>query len=177
MADQTPPPLPADFLTGSSPASASASKVDLSGVSQHYKNAYAVVLENVFTPEECEQLVHLAEQSTGVAWDQAMIHVGGGEHKVYEDVRKSERMIWDQQEVVDRVWARCAPLVPGLKELHNLPLMMGMRAKDTWEMTRLNDRMRILRYRPGCYFRRELDFLNIVETSFSHCLYHIYSAL
>ncbi|CAG2202412.1 unnamed protein product [Mytilus edulis] len=59
------------------------------------------------------------------------------------DVRNSSRCIWDTKEEVDKIWKRIKEYVP-----------------DVWchrEVMGLNERLRILRYDPGEYFRPHYD--------------------
>ncbi|KAL0476152.1 hypothetical protein QR685DRAFT_514623, partial [Neurospora intermedia] len=48
-------------------------------------------------------------------WAPALVNVGLGYEVHTPSYRNSSRIIWDQQEVVDRLWRRCC-LVPGLRE-------------------------------------------------------------
>ena len=69
------------------------------------------------------------------------------------------RIIWDDQEIVNRIWDRCL-LAEGLgKELERIekqPGVQGELAADRgmkWKMVRVNERMRFLKYGPGNYFK------------------------
>ncbi|EFX05392.1 oxidoreductase [Grosmannia clavigera kw1407] len=70
--------------------------------------------------------------------------------------RDSSRIIWDQQTVVNRLWERCA-LSAGLREL--LATCPGERydGPGHWEFSRLNDRMRFLKYTKGQFFLPHTD--------------------
>lgn len=98
---------------------------------------YAVVLDHVLSRSECAELLRLAEASvasvrigprdgghkeekkkkkkreeeeeaqSGQPWQPAMVNVGGGYEVLDTTYRHSDRIIWDSQEVVDRLWARC----------------------------------------------------------------------
>ncbi|KAK3956983.1 hypothetical protein QBC32DRAFT_329303 [Pseudoneurospora amorphoporcata] len=48
-------------------------------------------------------------------WAPALVNVGLGYEVHTPSYRNSSRIIWDQQEVVDRLWERCC-LAPGLRE-------------------------------------------------------------
>ena len=59
------------------------------------------------------------------------------------DVRNNSRCIWDTFEEVDKIWKRIEPFVP-----------------DVWNNRKvigLNERLRILRYDPGEYFKSHYD--------------------
>ena len=69
------------------------------------------------------------------------------------------RIIWDDQEIVKRIWDRCL-LAEGLgKDLERIekqPGIQGELAADRgvkWKMVRVNERMRFLKYGAGNYFR------------------------
>lgn len=150
--------LPEDFLSGPA-VNPSLRKIDFSKTPlTEYRGKYAVVIEGVLSPEECIQFVSAAEKNG--AWEKAMINVGGGMQVLNEDARKCDRIIWDDQDIMDRLWARVEPLVPELKKLN-----------QNAEMTQLNNRMRILKYGKGEYFRRKLSTssnLTITLTSIAH---------
>jgi len=59
------------------------------------------------------------------------------------------RIIWDNPELVERIWDRCI-LANGIKE--ELGRIEGRRAVE-WEFSRLNERMRFLKYGAGQYFK------------------------
>ncbi|KAJ4420569.1 hypothetical protein N0V85_000556 [Neurospora sp. IMI 360204] len=69
------------------------------------------------TPNEQQQSkeTETEEKKKKTPWGPALVNVGMGYEVLTPSYRNSSRIIWDQQEVVDRLWARCC-LVPGLKE-------------------------------------------------------------
>ncbi|KAF9880806.1 hypothetical protein CkaCkLH20_01848 [Colletotrichum karsti] len=155
-------PIPADFLSGPPPDPVTLTRIDWSGTPlPENGDRYAVVLDNVLTPAECAQLIALAEASATTAdapWQPAMVNIGGGFEILEPAYRSSDRIIWDQQAVVDRLWARCA-LAPGLREdlatFHRLAPARG--GKVGWKFDRFNKRMRFLKYGPGQFFRPHCD--------------------
>jgi hypothetical protein len=155
--DETPP---SDFLTSAAP-NATAKGIDFSKTSLPcYKNCYAVIIDNVLSPDECLALIHYAEASAPQKWERALINVGGGRQMMMEDTRKCGRIIWDEQAMVDRIWERCRPLVPELEKIDstNWPMVVDKKSRTTegkWKMSRVNERMRILKYTGGEYFKRE----------------------
>lgn len=74
--------------------------------------------------------------------------------------RNSDRIVWDCQEVVDRIWARCLE-AEGVWE--RLAEVAGEESDITghgldngqWKFLRVNERMRFLRYGKGGFFQRE----------------------
>jgi hypothetical protein len=131
---------------------------------EEYDGLYAVILEGVLSPVECRMLVRFAEESTRagsldgtVQWERAMVNVGGGMQVMSEDTRKCGRIIMDSQDIVDRLWVRVKPHVSDLLELKNLPDVTGdgpAKRREVWKLTRLNERMRFLKYARGEYFKR-----------------------
>jgi hypothetical protein len=137
-----------------------------------YKNCYAVVLENILSASECSELLQLAEQSIvssqasnkngdSAAWQPAMVNAGLGREVHAPMVRDCGRIIWDDEEIVARLWDRCLQ-APGIKDSldkieGNVSLMGKKAVKEgvRWRFTRVNNRMRFLRYGKGNYFKRE----------------------
>lgn len=112
-------------------------------------------------------LIRLAEESAGAGdegvknkgWKPAMVNAGAGWEVFDAGYRKSDRIIWDQEDVVGRIWKRCLN-AKGLGEdlgiLQGKRGILGWRAcerGDRWRVTRLNERMRFLRYGRGQFFR------------------------
>ncbi|KAI0098041.1 oxidoreductase domain-containing protein [Nemania sp. FL0031] len=161
--------IPDDFLK-SDPADAQPithTPVDFNGwLLPEYDGCYAVVLDHVLSPSECAQLIQLAEDSVmdedkedGSPWRPALVNVGGGFEVEIPDYRKSDRIIWDNQEIVDRLWARMAA-VPEIKEsLSTLPAaaLDLPREPSKYEFYMVNKRLRFLKYTPGQFFKPHCD--------------------
>ena len=118
-----------------------------------YANHYAVVLDNVLTAAECKQLLQAAEASTSAGWEPAMVNVGGGRQMLALDTRNCGRIIWDDSEVIGTIWNRVKDHVPELQSFCSHP---GLKTQKTWQMTRPNERMRLLKYGAGQYFDGQL---------------------
>lgn len=97
-----------------------------------YKNNYAVVLDNVLSQEECDELIRMVEMSAGAhgnhvasgvseqecqeygrgeeppnnGWRVAMVNAGRNREVLAIDYRNSDRIIWDDKEVTTRLWNR-----------------------------------------------------------------------
>ncbi|KAJ4366335.1 hypothetical protein N0V83_007971 [Neocucurbitaria cava] len=152
--------LPEGFLEGPAP-NLTRSDVDfVQGGIPEYEKQWAVVLDGVVTEEECDQLVAAAEATTNGKWERALINIGGGMQAMYEDTRKCGRIIWDDRDIMAKLWARIEVSVPEIHRLQNWPDVTGngpaMR-KETWKMTRLNERQRFLKYVGGEYFKAHCD--------------------
>ncbi|KAK2045433.1 oxidoreductase domain-containing protein [Colletotrichum somersetense] len=170
-------PIPDDFLSGPPPADAppvTIEKIDWSASALPENGSlYAVVLDNVLTPGECAQLLRMAEDSAAgrggeeeegdddddEPWRPAMVNIGKGWEIFEPEYRNGDRIIWDQQEVVDRLWRRCR-LAPGLEA--QLAEVAGSRNRTKgeerkWVFDRFNKRMRFLKYQEGQFFRPHCD--------------------
>lgn len=164
MASTNAPLLPADFLA--SPASnITVSRVDFTSAGlKEYEGLYAVILDNVLSPEECETLVLAAEMSSQhpEGWERAMINIGGGRQILISEERNCGRIIWDSQEVVAKIWNRIAHIaeVREIVRLEDVPRIFGngpKKRREVWKFSRPNERMRFLRYVSGEYFRPHCD--------------------
>ena len=171
-----PVPIPDSFLAPlPDPSVIKVEKIDFAKtVLPGYKNLYAVVLDNVLSKEECEQLIHMAEQSAGAhqddeeevennGWRPAMVNAGPGREFVALDYRNSDRIIWDNKVVVKRLWDRVLQ-GKGMREYLSaldgeeyLPVVGdgASRRGERWVVTKqgINERMRFLKYGAGQYFR------------------------
>lgn len=157
MADTT-TTLPEGFLECPAP-NLTVSRIDWANTElPECKDLYAVILDGVLSAEECRALVKAAEAHTNGKWERAMVNIGGGLQAMYTDIRNCDRIIWDDVDMVAKIWARIDQAVPELKRLKDWPKVTGMgpvKRKETWKMTRLNERMRFLKYTEGEYFRRK----------------------
>jgi len=141
---------------------------------------YATVLDHVLSPSECATLIALAEASVppsrrrrvpggSTPWQPALVNIGAGLEVLNTRYRNSDRIVWDSQVVMDRIWARCARGFPGLvEELASVVVVEeeegegrrggggggGGGGVARWEFERFNERGRYLRYGSGQYFRR-----------------------
>ncbi|EJT80675.1 hypothetical protein GGTG_00669 [Gaeumannomyces tritici R3-111a-1] len=99
-------------------------------------------------------------------WRPALVHVGGGWEVRDKGYRNSDRIIWDQEEIVNRLWARLAQ-ARGLKIVlanvtPNSRVLPASKAATRdlgvrWDFLRVNRRMRFLKYEPGGFFRPHCD--------------------
>ncbi|KAF3760592.1 hypothetical protein M406DRAFT_342808 [Cryphonectria parasitica EP155] len=142
-----------------------------------YEDRYAVVLDNVLSPSECRTLLSLAESSVDVErmnsasslqdpWRPAMVSAGAGMEVLDSGYRNSDRLVWDCQEVVDRLWARCLQGDVGETLMEKLAVLDGDHRvtgitrkgkEERWEMVGLGKRMRFLRYGEGQFFKPHGD--------------------
>jgi hypothetical protein len=143
------------LLTGPAPPNISKEIIDFSKTAlPMYSGSYAVILDSILTSEECTSLLAAASSQTSNQWERAMINIGNGRQALYSDVRNCGRIIWDDREIVARLWARCEPFLDELLRLENCTRICGFAGRDVvWKMTRLNERMRFLKYVGGEYFK------------------------
>lgn len=159
------PMLPPNFLTTPAPDTLSAHRIDFAQTPlPQYKGLYAVTIDNVLNRTECQTLIRAAEASTLAGWERAMINIGGGLQRLMTEERNCGRIIWDSRDIVSKVWQRIER-VPEVQEILRLegkeaakvfgngPARWG----EVWRFTRLNERMRFLKYGAGEYFRPHCD--------------------
>lgn len=152
--------LPPDFLSGPSPK-LTVTPIDFSQAGlRAYTGCYAVIIDNAFSAAECAALVRLAEVGAAGKWERAMIDAGYGEQILDTMVRSCGRIIWDDREMAEKIWARVKGAVPEIGCLKDWPDWVDVTGegvcerKEVWRMTRLNERLRFLKYGAGEYFRR-----------------------
>ncbi|KAL4723629.1 hypothetical protein ACLX1H_009269 [Fusarium chlamydosporum] len=156
-------PIPDSFLTSPSSTPVTCHHIDFAkSPLPQYDGHTALVLDNVLSPDECRELLSLAESSVPredeneSAWKPALVSGGNGYESRAPGYRESDRIIWDQQTIVDRLWERCLQ-AEGLRDLLAViphePWMKG----GKFVFSRLNDRMRFLKYSPGQYFKPHCD--------------------
>ncbi|KAM3425686.1 hypothetical protein BST61_g7623 [Cercospora zeina] len=154
--------LPDDFLSSPAPYII-VDRIDFAkSTLPCYAGLYAVILDNVLSPEECKQLISAAEATTNGEWERAMINIGGGRQELRTDARSCGWIIWDSREIVAKIWKRIAhlPEVREILRLQDVPNVFGngpARRKEGWTFTRPNERMRFLKYVGGEYFRPHCD--------------------
>ncbi|KAF2751472.1 hypothetical protein M011DRAFT_386775, partial [Sporormia fimetaria CBS 119925] len=150
--------MPEAFLEGAAP-NPTKQVIDWEGMPE-YKDRWAVILDGVLTQEECDTLITAVEATTDGYWERAMVNTGGGMQMMYEEIRKCGRTIIDDRDLAARIWARVEPSVPEIHTLQNRPHITGMgpvKRKEVWKVTRLNERLRFLKYTGGEYFRAHGD--------------------
>ncbi|KAF1914445.1 oxidoreductase domain-containing protein [Ampelomyces quisqualis] len=152
--------LPEDFLDSPAP-NLTRSVVDFAAANlTEYHGYWAVILDNVMTEHECDQLVAAAEATTNAKWERALVNIGGGMQAMCEDTRKCGRIIWDNRELMAKLWARIEPSVPEIYRLKNCASITGngpAKHNEVWKASRLNDRARFLKYVGGEYFKAHCD--------------------
>lgn len=145
-----------------------------------YAGKFAVLIHDLLSPAECKALLQAAEQTSAGEWEGAMVNVGMGQQKIMTDIRLCGRIIWDTPEVVDALLTRIRPHLPSdIVTLNNAAGITGagpVKRKETYQMTRLNERLRFLKYTSGMYFREHQDgsYITPDGSEISFMTAHIY---
>ncbi|RAH74134.1 uncharacterized protein BO66DRAFT_388202 [Aspergillus aculeatinus CBS 121060] len=171
----------AEFLPAQPPADAQCHRIDFTQSDPplpEYKDLCAAVIDNAFTKEECDELLRLAEASTVPStkpgdrtaaaaaaaeptWERAMINLGNGKQALAVDTRNCGRIIYDSPELADKLLARLRPFLQelgGIEVIDNQPRVTGLAGRNAvYRLTRLNERLRFLKYEGGEYFRPHWD--------------------
>lgn len=158
--------IPEEFLRGPAPG-ATVHHIDFETSTPPiaaFKNNFAAVIDSFMSPDECNELLRLAEESTthSSKWERAMINAGNGKQIMSVDTRKSGRTIWDSTEVAQRLLDRLMPYLRefDIEHVKKRPLVTGLgpaRRGEVMRLSRLNERLRFLRYDGGDYFRPHWD--------------------
>lgn len=159
--------FPEPPISQSEPAPVVTHNVDWRAVElPEYEGKLAFVIDNVFSLEDCQKLLAAGELSA--PWTPAAVNAGpeDTEGAVLPDYRKSSRILLDNQELADDILGKLRPHLPG--DLHNAPssrfwqfdqgsLPKGRALGTRIQLTRLNERLRYLKYLPGDFFDEHCD--------------------
>lgn len=105
------------LLTSSPMANVAKNPIDFSStpLDACYSSFYAVVFDNVFTPEECTAL--LARASASAPWTPAGLNANSPTQTVHTDFRNSDRIILIDDEMSQWIYDRLRPHVEELWEI------------------------------------------------------------
>jgi len=126
---------------------------------------FSVLIHHVLSSDECKELIDLSERS---GFGPALVKKRNGKEVLATEARKSDRCIIDDHEFVEMLHAR---IVKKLKDHDNnnntnhdedkerllSPHLLDYNLEGKMHCTGLNERLRILRYDPGCYFLPHYD--------------------
>jgi hypothetical protein len=163
--------IPSNFLSSAAPEGAWLQKIDFTCVQPpmpEYRGCFAAAIDNALTKSECDTLLRIAEASTITpecstpTWERAMINAGGGRQVLATDVRNCGRIIYDSPLLAQRLLDRLLPFLREWKidRLDNLPIITGIgpvRRREILQLSRLNERLRFLRYEGSEYFSPHCD--------------------
>jgi hypothetical protein len=82
-----------------------------------YKDSYCKIIDNLFSPSECAELISLAESHA--QWSQAAVHYGLGPTQNFVDLeyRNSERILLFDSDTASRIYNKLLPHIPEIIEL------------------------------------------------------------
>ncbi|XP_033751897.1 probable prolyl 4-hydroxylase 3 [Pecten maximus] len=105
-----------------------------------FSSKLAFMLYNVFSKEECDALIKHTQK---MGYEEALVNVGFGRQTKMTDVRNNERCIWDTFDESGKIFNRIRPYLPPVWKHRKL--------------LALNERLRVLYYQPGQYFKPHFD--------------------
>jgi hypothetical protein len=114
---------------------------------------FAIQLENVLTPEECNYLIDQCEKK---GFEPALLNVGFGREVLDTAVRNNLRCMHDDRDLCGELWRRLQPFVENVRsEGYDYKRCCELRPRE------LNERLRVLKYtsEPGNpnYFKAHFD--------------------
>lgn len=128
---------------------------DLSSVvsSLNGRDVFATVLHGVLTPQECNELIQRSEDK---GYEKALVNIGRGRQMAMQDTRNSDRCIIDDPDFAEMLYQRMLAKIEEV-EPRLLHPILNWKTKGVEHAVGLNERLRILRYDPGCYFKPHSD--------------------
>lgn len=108
---------------------------------ENKKHKWAIILENVFSREECKEILDFT--TTNLRYEPALLNVGNGIQVRDDRNRNHERAVYDTHEISGYIFNRIK---------HHLPA--------EWKGNKvscLNERLRFLKYNGGEYFKPHFD--------------------
>ncbi|CCO29491.1 hypothetical protein BN14_03504 [Rhizoctonia solani AG-1 IB] len=123
-----------------------------------YEHKFAMVIDNLFTPEECARLVAKVESEK--EWETAAINVGAGAQVVDTSYRNSSRILYDTEEMTNEIYEKLKPYLKDIEHMDHSNLhkyTLKMSTEPAARLVGLNERLRFLKYGPGQFFRRHCD--------------------
>ena len=161
-----------NFLPPEAPPTASARQIDFTTTTPpipKYARLFAGVIDDILTEEECNEFIRRAEATTippnsttagTPAWERAMINIGSGRQALDTETRNCGRIILDDTVLTDKLLTRLMPFLKkwGIDQIENQLQVTGLRGRGKrYHLTRLNERLRFLKYEGGEYFRPHGD--------------------
>ena len=124
-----------------------------------YSGLFALLIHNLLTPTECNDLLDAAQSTS--KWEPAMVNIGGGRQALATEARNCDRIILDDevlaQKLLDRILPHLPPEVVTLESKARITGNGPSKRKEVLRITRLNERLRFLKYTHGMYFREHCD--------------------
>ncbi|KAE9400955.1 hypothetical protein BT96DRAFT_919106 [Gymnopus androsaceus JB14] len=158
-----------------SPRSSSAHAVSYidfasTALAKWYSGSYALVIDDLFSSEECAELIALAESTEwedGKGWQPAKVQARPLPTDQVLDTRFrfNDRILRFDHEVARKIYERVLPFVEkdigvikeGSKWARIVGGGNGTQVRGTWNLVGLNERLSFLRYGPGHFFKDHMD--------------------
>ncbi|KAG8998902.1 hypothetical protein FRB94_006612 [Tulasnella sp. JGI-2019a] len=179
-------PEPPTAPSPNEPAPVAVHKLDFAALGfPEYEDKYALVIDNLFTPADCQKLLDAAESAK--EWEVAQVNGIGGFGYTDISYRNSQRILYDDFDLADWILEKLRPYVGEIEsvdpERHHMMTRsmqerkaMGYRVPAPVQLSRVNERLRYLKYGPGQYFRRHCDggYYTPDETEVSYYTLQLY---
>ncbi|CAE6441742.1 unnamed protein product [Rhizoctonia solani] len=123
-----------------------------------YEHRFAMVIDNLFTPEDCARYVAKVESEK--EWEQAAVNTAANAQVVDTSYRNSSRILYDTEELAGEIFEKLKPYLKDIEHMDHAHLHKHSRKQPTGPPARwvaLNERLRFLKYGPGQFFRRHCD--------------------
>ena len=121
---------------------------------------FAAIIHNLFSPEECRDLIDMAEKR---GYTNALIHGPDGNEILRKDIRNCGRCIIDDENIANAWFDRVVQALEGsiikdrLFDAHWIDNHEDSGRHCSLRAVGLNERLRFLRYHPGQYFAKHKD--------------------
>ncbi|OTB07276.1 hypothetical protein M426DRAFT_318295 [Hypoxylon sp. CI-4A] len=126
-----------------------------------YAGYFAMTIDDVLAKKECEDLLKLISPPNNDIWPPATVTAYNGTQILDLKSRFCDRIIYQSQTLADRLLERILPHIPPevvtLKDSPDITGQSPIIRKEAWQISRLADGLRFLRYRPGQYFKPHCD--------------------
>ena len=127
------------------------------GLALSYPNHFALVIDNCFTKEECEQLIAIAETDEA-GWQQAQVNVGGGRQVTALEIRNSGRIIRDDHDMASLILERVKPF------LDEVQILQREGTKWSTVLTPVNNPRKATRF-----FGEKWEIVRYIPLQFRNC--------
>jgi hypothetical protein len=74
-----------------------------------YAPYFAVVIDDLFTPQECDELLEFASGGDESKWEEALVNSGGGRQVSARDYRRGSRIMVDDKDKAQWIYERVKP--------------------------------------------------------------------
>lgn len=128
-----------------------------------YSHRTAIVIDNLFTPDDCQRLLTAAESKS--EWVPAKLNAGGDKEYYDNTYRNSGRILHDDFELADWILVKLRPHLTDIENIEGASRHMSLKRwvdgkapeDNGAHLLRLNERLRFLRYGPGEFFKPHVD--------------------